>query len=381
MRVAGCTRMCSRLPIVWCVVPLAIAACSADDSPSSPAANASAMPDGGGPGSAGDAQTPKIDGGQTGGPDAGGPRPDAQTSGPALASKYPGDIGIDKDPAVIWAENFEESSVSAVTSRYEDFKNASGMALVNDVPPKSGGHASMRMNAGVSANATDLYKTFANRDELYARWYAKYQAGILWHHSGVWFGGYNPVSNYPNPQAGLKPNGNDRFAIAVEPSIGIGGSAPRLDYYNYWMQMRSWMDTPSGDTAYYGNAMIHSNALTLDEGQWICLEVHVKLNADVSSGKGAVLEVWKNDALIQRLDETGPSGYWLKDNFCTPAADGRECRDYPRQADTIANLQLRNTASLQLNYFWPQNYITEGPDGNLQFDDMVVASERIGCLH
>src|SRR5256885_11736553 len=43
---------------------------------------------------------------------------------------------------------------------------------------------------------------------LYVRWYAKYQAGAPWHHTGVWFGGYNPPSNWPNPQAGIRPLGD-----------------------------------------------------------------------------------------------------------------------------------------------------------------------------
>src|SRR5262245_15199034 len=53
---------------------------------------------------------------------------------PQIASKYPGDVGIDKDPAVVWVENFEEGSVAAVTARYDDKKNEAGMALVPDVP-------------------------------------------------------------------------------------------------------------------------------------------------------------------------------------------------------------------------------------------------------
>ncbi len=35
---------------------------------------------------------------------------------------------------------------------------------------------------------------------------------------------------------------------------------------------------------------------------------------------------------------------------------------------------------LALNAFWPKNYITDGPSGWLQFDHMVVARERVGCL-
>jgi ABC-type glycerol-3-phosphate transport system substrate-binding protein len=36
--------------------------------------------------------------------------------------------------------------------------------------------------------------------------------------------------------------------------------------------------------------------------------------------------------------------------------------------------------ALTLNYFWPQNYVTQGPAGSVQYDDMVVATVRVGCL-
>jgi len=334
------------------------------------------VPDGGGPGDDGGSGP---DGSQTS--DA---APGQDAGGTSLASKYPGDKGIDQDPAVVWVENFEEGSVNGVTSRYDNVNNAAGMTLVNDVPAKSSGAASMTLTAsGDGANATDLYKSFATGyDEWYVRWYAKYQTGnVTWHHSGVWFGGYDPPSSYPNPQAGLKPNGDDRFSVSIEPVWDVGTGAARFDTYDYWMQMQSWMAQPSGSTAYYGNSVINENAFKVDEGSWVCLEVHLKLNTDLASGAGAVLEVWKNDQLVASYDQTGPKGYWIRDKFCTPASDGTECTQYPAPFDTILDQQYRSVSSLKLNAFWPQNYITAaGNTGDLHLDDMVVATQRIGCL-
>jgi hypothetical protein len=297
-----------------------------------------------------------------------------------LASKYPGDRGIELDPAVVWVESFEEGSVAAVTARYDDWKNPAGMALVPDVPPGSSGASSMRMTAGAGASATDLYRRLPDRDELFVRWYARYQPGGPWHHTGVWLGGYDPPSSWPNPQAGLRPDGDDRLSVSVEPVFDVGGAAPRLDFYNYWMTMHSWMAQPSGSTAYYGNTLVHRNAFTVDEGQWVCLEVHVRLNPDPASSLGAVLEVWKDDLRVQRFDDAGPPGYWIRDKFCPQGADGTECTSYPAPADTVLDLRFRSSQSLHLNAFWPQNYVTAGTDGSVQFDDMVVATQRVGCL-
>ncbi len=313
--------------------------------------------------------------------DAGG---DAPQSGGSLASKYPGDVGIQNDPAVVWVESFEEGDAASVGARYDSHANPQGLTLESDVPAKSSGKTSGRMTAsGDGANATDLYKSLSpGWDEWYVRWYAKYEPGAIeWHHVGVWFGGYDPAIPYPNPQAGLKPNGDDRFSIAIEPVFDVGSGAARFDTYDYWMQMHSWMDQPSGNTAYYGNAVVHQNSFTVDEGQWVCLEVHAKLNASTSSGQGAVLEVWKNDTLVQRFDDAGPMGYWIKDKFCPQGADGAECTDYPAPFDTVLDLQQRSTSSLKLNAFWPQNYITQsGTTAWVEYDDMVIATSRIGCL-
>src|SRR5438046_10379914 len=65
--------------------------------------------------------------------------PSETSSSPGFSSKYPGDLGIDKDPAVVWAENFEEGAVDAVVARYDDHNNATGMSLGADVPSKSRG--------------------------------------------------------------------------------------------------------------------------------------------------------------------------------------------------------------------------------------------------
>src|SRR3989442_1114940 len=145
-----------------------------------------------------------------------------------------------------------------------------------------------------ATQATDLYKRLdTGQDELYVRWYAKYQAGAPWHHTGVWFGGYNPSSAWPNPQAGTRPLGNDRVSFAMEPVWGSGAPNPVFDFYNYWMTMH----TCSGcGGSYWGNALISRTAFTASENTWACIEVDAKLNADMGSDAGAVREVWKDDA-------------------------------------------------------------------------------------
>ncbi|MCC6898578.1 MAG: hypothetical protein IT377_06365 [Polyangiaceae bacterium] len=318
----------------------------------------------------------------TGGTSGTGGTGGSSGSGPGLAAKYPGDVGIEKDPEVIWVENFEEGTVSALLTRYESKQGTANIARDADVPAASSGKASGKLTAsGSGPNAVDFYKKLSpGFDEVFVRYYAKYQAGVKWHHTGVWVGGYNPASNWPSPQAGLKPDGDDRFHVSLDPMTS--GAAPRMDFYNYGMKLHSWMDQPAGSTAYYGNSVIHDPTLTAKD-QWQCFELHIKLNPSASSGAGAELGVWVNDQSVLQFTDQAPVGYWVKDQFCPEKATGTECTQYKPPSPSLVplDLQWRSTTDLKINAFWPQNYITEGGAGSVWYDDMVIAKSRVGCVN
>jgi hypothetical protein len=330
---------------------------------------------------------PAGDGGAGGGAVATG---GASTSGGAggnpgdgISADYPGDVGIDADPSVVFYDGFEAAAVTDIVARYEDAKDA-GLAISSDVAPGTSGSQSLEMVAsGTGTNATDLYKLLEpGYDELFVRYYVKYQAGPEWHHSGMWIGGYSPPTSWPNPRAGTRPAGDDRVSVAIEP-IENAVSNPRLDTYNYWMTMHSWMEVPSGDTAYYGNPVVHDASFRVDDDEWMCIELHVKLNTELDSGAGAELGIWKNDESIIQYTDRAPVGYWVRDKFCPESADSPSCTDYPPSAGTTLvplDFQSRTTTDLELNHVWPQNYITSGGAGSVWYDHLVVATARIGCM-
>jgi len=288
---------------------------------------------------------------------------------------------MSSDPSVVWSENFEEGSVSAFTSRYSSYTNPAGMTLTTDHPANSSHQHSMELTAGGSNAATDFYKSFGTGyDELWFRYYAKYVGSGPWHHSGFWFGGYNPPLPYPAPHAGVKPTGSDRYSIGLEPNPDV--TALPMDFYTYWMQMHSWKDNPTGAVGdYWGNTLIHDAEFRMQSNTWVCYEVHLKLNPVPTNGSGAILEVWQNDSLIRRFDDTGPFGYWVKDKFCPSDADGPECTAYRPANPVLAllNQQWRSTTALKINYFWPQNFNDASTKSSMLLDDMVVAKQRIGC--
>jgi hypothetical protein len=287
------------------------------------------------------------------------------------------------DPSVVWTENFEEGSVAAIIARYDSYKNPGGMTLVTDQPASTSGTHALELTAGGSGSqaATDFYKNFGTGyDELYFRYYAKYIGNGPWHHSGLWIGGYNPPLPYPYPRAGQKPNGSDYYSLGLEPIPSFAGVP--MDFYTYWRGMQSWKTNPTGATGdYYGNTLLHDAEFRMQSDTWVCYEIHLKLNPNPTNSAGAVLEVWENDNLIRRFDDTGPYGYWVKDKFCPNDADGTECSNN-RPANPVLVLldqQWRTTSSLKINYFWPQNYNDASTYSSLLLDDMVVATKRIGC--
>src|SRR5262245_40466737 len=70
------------------------------------------------------------------------PTPPLPEGSTGIASKYPGDIGIDKDPDVVFAENFE-GSVDEICDRWEQVAGKPIMSKSDDVPPGSGGKHSL----------------------------------------------------------------------------------------------------------------------------------------------------------------------------------------------------------------------------------------------
>lgn len=311
--------------------------------------------------------------------------PNNTTPAGTLAEMYPGDEGIEADPAVVWYEDFEQASVDELVARYDDAKRA-GLSFSADVAAASSGTQSVVMAAGGGAgSASDLFKRFEpGYQQLYVRYYVKY-TDAPYHHSGMWMGGYNPSTAWPNPQAGLQPDGDDRVSVAIEPN-GTAAAGPRLDSYLYWRGMRTWKapGEPTDDgTSFYGNAVLHRESLLRRDDQWQCIEFMVRLNDDPASAAGGEFAVWAEDQLVDEFHDAGPLGYWVRDKFCPADADSASCLDYapaPGEREVeVLDLRWRSSDALTLNWIWPQNYISQG-SGSLQFDDMVVATTRVGCI-
>jgi len=320
-----------------------------------------------------------------GGPVGGAPVRKLPTNA-GIAAEYPGDQGIERDPRVLFAENFEEPSLSALKERWQSVKSAEIMAFSHDVPSGSGGKRSLLLtHVGGKGDGGHLYRSLKpGHEKLHARFYVKFDpdcAAI--HHFGTNMGGYNPPTPWPQGGAGQRPGGDKAFTVGVEPF----GKSWVWDYYTYWCEMRG--SPPAGQT--WGNSFIRDPGLKVERGRWICVELMVKMN-DPGDTNGA-MALWIDGKPVSRLAKGFPKGKWVFDKFipgeggegvCWNDAKGAPERfDVPQGGRPFDGFRWRTAKELSLNYLWVYLYITEATAGHVSlvwFDDIVVATDYIGPL-
>jgi hypothetical protein len=281
-----------------------------------------------------------------------------------LAGKYNGDKGIEKDPDVIFAENFEENSLDTVTSRWESIKNTEIMSLSTDVPIPSGGkHSLLMTHIGGRGTGGHLYRRLTPAyEKLYVRFYVKFAPDCYPIHHFFHVGGYNPSTPWPQGGAGIRPAGNERFSTGIEPH----GEKWRWDFYSYWMGMRSSPDKKS-----WGHDFINDENLKVERGQWTCIELMMKMNDPATETNGE-MALWIDGRIFSHLGKGFPKGKWIWDSF-HPDPNGAPFEGF----------QWRNDEKLNINYLWVLLYITKAPPGHVSkvwFDDIVVAKKYIGPI-
>ena len=255
-----------------------------------------------------------------------------------------------------------------ILSRYDNVSNTAGMSLDTDVPPGSLGPNSIKMtNTGGQNTGGHLYKSFPTGFDstVYIRYYVKYPSvsnGYI-HHQAIWFGGYNPATAYPNPQAGICGLGNSRISLAYEPVNGKMGT------YLYWSDMQS---EPGGNYC-WGNDMINGSpsAKNIAWDQWICVEVMIKLNNPVSAYNGE-LRVWQNGVETGYWGPGFPKGTMTYGKFTSNPGD-----------PAFKGFRWRTDANLKINYIWVEFYDDTSPinvSHYIKFDHLVMAKKYIGPI-
>src|SRR5213592_3543793 len=283
-----------------------------------------------------------------------------------LATLYPGDVGIETHPDVVFVEKFEEATLTDLLNQWTDNLNGAAMAFSPDVPPGSPGSRSLSIpwvGGGVS-DGGNLYKQLSPGvdDTLYVRYYIKYPTSGQYQQEGIWMDGYNPPLAFPNPQAGVRPTGSDRFLAAAEQSDDL----THFDHYDYWMDMRV-----SPDGKYWGNTLLNDPTVRIPTGQWACVEHMVKLNNPVTAFNGEHA-IWINGVEVSHLGPGFPNGFWTWGNFTQDPS-----------GSPFDGFRWRSTTNLKLNWIWLQVYAPNDPagfTGTIKYDHVVAAKSYVGCL-
>jgi hypothetical protein len=312
-------------------------------------------------------------------------RPAAASDG--IASAYPGDKGIERDPRVILVENFE-APLAEVQKRWETVVAPDEQHESTETAPGSSGSKSLFIDR-IKAGSPGLYTRLKNSaggfgyDKAHARYYVKFSedCGEV-HHFGTCLGGNHPPTPWPSVRAGQPTDGAKAFWSGIEPF----GSKWTWDFYTYWHAMRG--SPPRGQT--WGNSFIHDPALKVEKGKWICIEQMIRMN-DVGKSNGEQA-LWIDGRLVSHLKQGEPKGLWTFDKF-QPGKGGqgirwnhakgdRESFEVPPDGAPFEGFEWRTAPELNINFVWLYVF-TQKPEGHrmkVWFDDVVVATDYIGPI-
>ena len=284
--------------------------------------------------------------------------------GTGLSADYPGDVGIGAHPTVLFHEDFESATMSAILAGWDYADRSDLMSISSDVPAEANqGTQSLRMAIPANPGETGvgLFENLPNQQvPVYVRYYAKYNDRGPYHHAGMWTGGYNPPYTFPIGTAGAKPDGTDFFHNVVEPFDGTLG----LDQYAHWPDMEC-------QGACWGNNMMWGERPRVVSDQWVCLEVMMKVNTPgQNDGEFAV---WINDQPDLHLSQGSP-------NMTQHSGPGYPVWSPDPQGEPFPGFNWRSTTDLAWNWIWLDFYENYSGALEMKWDQVVVAKERIGCM-
>ncbi|HET6574971.1 MAG TPA: hypothetical protein VFG68_15300 [Fimbriiglobus sp.] len=263
-----------------------------------------------------------------------------------LAAKYPGDEGIERDPRVLFADDFETGDIKEIVARWGNGRHEDGrMAPSDQVRDDSPGRRSLRIKFG------HLYTHFKPSDQVFVRYYMRVHPEFGYPHHFPFLIADRVPTPWPKGFAGKKPAGDMFFGTALDAYSDWGKLPPpgKWMLYTYWQGMK-----PDGLGKYWGNNLVPPQKELWERGRWYCLEMMIKANS-------------RPDAA------DGEQKFWVDGNL----------------VGEFKGFRWRSTDQLKLNSFW---LLHDGETGSsisndkdhakrqydVWFDDLVIATEYIG---
>ena len=280
-----------------------------------------------------------------------------------IAAQHPGDQGIETDPDVIFADDFESyAKASDLNSRWDAVYQNQYVALTTDAPNVYAGQQALELslpqqNAELS-DATDKLVS-PEQDALFLRYYSKFDPPfdvVGSNHNGTSVSAHYFVNGQATP--GVPADGTNKFLVNLESWRGEAAtpSPGDLNVYVYHPEQRSqWGDhffptgmvLPNSSEPFdFGADFVSRPDIIPELGKWYCYEYMVRAN---TPGQ-----------------KDGRIAIWL---------DGKLVADF-------GNLRLRDVAALKIDRFGLSFHIGSNPNGKATkwYDNVVAAKSYIGPL-
>jgi hypothetical protein len=280
-----------------------------------------------------------------------------------IAAKHAGDEGIESDPAVIFADDFEGYAKPSELSKKWDntYQNQDIRLATESANVWSGKQALEFTIPQQAAELSDAAEKILSeeRESLFLRYYSKFQPPfdvVGSSHNGASISAHYFMGNQATP--GVPANGTNKFLVNLEDWRGeVATPSPGpLNVYVYHPEQRSQygdhffasgMVLPNTSIPFdFGPDFVSRSDITPELGRFYCYEYMVKAN---TPGK-----------------RDGRIAYWL---------DGKLLADF-------GNLRLRDVDALKIDRFGISFHIGSNPNGESKkwYDNVVAASTYIGPM-
>lgn len=291
------------------------------------------------------------------------PPPPLPEGNRGIAASYPGDTGIENDPAVVFHADFEDCRTSAdLPRKWDVIYNGEHLGITEEAADVHGGRRALEITIPKQERplSVDVHRTLAEtREVLFLRFYTKFEKGFEVPRTSSHNGGTISAGYYPGGRAtpGHRADGRNKFLASFETEIaspGSPGSPGLLNVYIYHPEQRgnygdhffpSGMVMPNTSLPHpFGPHFVPRSDVLPEVGRWYCFEYMVKAN---TPGQ-----------------RDGRVSCWV---------DGKLIADFP-------NLRLRDTDALKIDRFGVGLFIANNPrrENKKWYDDVVAATSYIG---
>jgi len=280
-----------------------------------------------------------------------------------IAANYPGDEGIESDPEVLFADDFESySDASELRDRWDVVFHDEQIRIATEPENVYAGSQALEFRVPQQddelSNATDKYVS-PERDALFLRYYSKFQPPydvVGSSHNGSMISAHYFVDGNATP--GVPADGTNKFLANLENWRGDEETASPglLNIYVYHPDQRSqWGDHffPDGTVTPYdpdpfdfGPDFVPRPDIVPELDRWYCYEYMVQANTPG--------------------ERDGRIAFWFEGQL---AAD-------------FHNLRVRDIDSLKIDRYGLSFHIGSNPNGETRkwYDNVVAAGAYIGPL-